>query len=129
MCACVSYIVETYQQCKLIIPFLIFVLTLSSSVFLIPPYSSPSFLSYLGFLRCCIKPLIILVIILIELVVLGFSVYALVKGGVLSLDMIPSSAFNVSSVDASITDVFNTSKEWATAWQVREVFIGLRRGA
>ena len=55
---------------------------------------------------------------------LGFSAYALVKGGVLSLDMVPSSAFNVSSVDASITDVFNTSKEWATAWQVREVLIG-----
>ena len=55
---------------------------------------------------------------------LGFSAYALVKGGVLSLDMVPSSAFNVSSVDASITDVFNTSKEWATAWQVREVSIG-----
>ena len=40
------------------------------------------------------------------------------QGGVLTLTLIPTSVYNVSSIDASITDLFNTAGEYTVVWEV-----------
>ena len=40
------------------------------------------------------------------------------QGGVLTLTLIPTSVYNVSSIDASITDLFNTASEYTVVWEV-----------